>query len=55
MKFGFDETFEEYREASDRLIDFTVELSAIEMEPLVPRAGSTAADQRSMWLDIDVV
>ena len=55
MKFGFDETFEEYKETSNRLIDFTVELSAIEMEPLVPRAGSTAADQRSMSLDIDAV
>ena len=37
--------------ASDRLIDFTVELRAIEMEPLVPRAGSTAADLRPMLVD----
>ena len=55
MKVGFDETFEEHREASDRLIDFTAELSAIEMEPLVPRAGSTATDRRSTSLDIDAV
>ena len=53
--FGFDETLEEYKEASNRLIDFTVELSAIEMEPLVPRAGSTAADRRSVSFDIDAV
>ena len=52
MKFGCDETFQDYKEASDRLIDFTVELSAIEMEPLVPRAGSAAADQRSLSFDI---
>ena len=55
MKFGFDETFEECKEASDRLIDFTVGLSATEMEPLVPRAGSATADQRPMSVDIDAV
>ena len=43
------------RIASDRLVDFTVELSAIEMEPLVPRAGSTAADLRPMSVDTDAV
>ena len=41
--------------ASDRLIDFTVELNAIEMEPPVPRAGGTAADQRPMSVDADAV
>ena len=41
--------------ASDRHIDSTVELSAIEMKPLVPRAGGTAADQRPMSVDTDAV
>ena len=50
-----EDTPAEDKGASDRLIDFTVELSAIEMKPLVPRAGSTAADQRPLSVDTDAV